>query len=114
MQVEYEGENMGFCNSCGRPVYKGNFGTNEDGSENEDYCKDCFQNGEFTEPDINVNEMIIKVAKQMIEKNPMLREEDATGLLINFIPHLKRWCPDPDEEELSEEEEQMGYRTYMQ
>ena len=58
--------------------------------------------------------MIIKVAKQMIEKNPMLREEDATGLLINFIPHLKRWCPDPDEEELFEEEEQMGYRTYMQ
>ena len=56
----------------------------------------------------------IKVAKQMIEKNPMLREEDATGLLINFIPHLKRWCPDPDEEELYEEEEQMGYRTYMQ
>ena len=29
MQVEFEGENMGFCNSCGRPVYKGNFGTNE-------------------------------------------------------------------------------------
>ena len=47
MQVEFEGENMGFCNSCGRPVYKGNFGTNEDGSENEDYCKDCFQNGEL-------------------------------------------------------------------
>jgi hypothetical protein len=75
-----EGENMGFCNSCGRPVYKGNFGTNEDGSENEDYCKDCFQNGEFTEPDINVNEMIIKVAKQMIEKHQEYIVENGVDL----------------------------------
>ena len=46
---------MGFCNSCGRPVYKGNFGTNEDGSENETQYKDRFKNGEVTETDINEN-----------------------------------------------------------
>ncbi len=105
---------MGFCNSCGRPILRKEKGTNADGSPNEDYCIDCFQNGEFTEPDINVNEMIIKTAKKMLEKNPTLREEEATGLLINFIPNLKRWNPNPDDDILDDEEEQMGYRTYMQ
>ena len=56
---------MGFCNSCGRPMGRNDYGTNEDGSPNMDYCKDCFQNGEFTEPDITINEMIIRHAKRM-------------------------------------------------
>ena len=45
---------MGFCNSCGRPIVKADYGTNADGSLNDEYCKDCFQNGEFTEPDITL------------------------------------------------------------
>ena len=40
---------MGFCNSCGRPIVKADYGTNADGSLNDEYCKDCFQNGEFTD-----------------------------------------------------------------
>jgi len=104
---------MGFCNSCGRPMTRGDYGSNEDGSENQDYCKTCFQNGEFTEPDITVNEMIIRNAKRMLKRNPTLREEEATGLLINFLPNLKRWNPNPDDEILDEEEEIMGYRGYM-
>ena len=51
---------MGFCNSCGRPIVKEDYGTNKDGSPNDEYCIDCFQNGEFTEPDITLNEMIIR------------------------------------------------------
>ena len=90
---------MGFCNSCGKPISrKDELGTNEDGSSNNYYCSDCFQNGKFTEPDITVQEMIIKLAKEMMEKNPDLREEDATGLLINFLPNLRRWNPNPDDE----------------
>ena len=60
---------MGFCNSCGRPMGRNDYGTNEDGSPNMDYCKDCFQNGEFTEPDITINEMIIRHAKRMMKRN---------------------------------------------
>ena len=88
---------MAFCNSCGRPMGRNDYGSNEDGSPNMDYCKDCFQNGEFTEPDITVNEMIIRHAK-------------ATGLLCNFLPNLKRWNPNPEDEIDEDEEPVMGYR----
>ena len=60
---------MGFCNSCGRPIVKADYGTNADGSLNEEYCKDCFQNGEFTEPDITLEEMITRKTKEMMEKH---------------------------------------------
>lgn len=59
---------MGFCNSCGRPIVKADYGTNADGSLNDEYCKDCFQNGEFTEPDITLEEMITRKTKEMMEK----------------------------------------------
>ena len=103
---------MGFCQSCGRPMSRSDYGSNEDGSPNELYCKTCFENGEFTEPDITVNEIIVREAKRMLSRNPNLREEEATGILINFIPNLLRWNPDPDEEGLWEdgEEQIQGYR----
>ena len=40
---------MGFCNSCGRPIVKEDYGTNEDGSLNPEFCKDCFQDGKYIE-----------------------------------------------------------------
>ncbi len=87
---------MGFCNSCGRPIVKSDYGTNKDGSLNSDYCKDCFKDGEFTEPDITLNEMIIRKSKEMMEKNPDLHETIATGITTGFLPGLKRWYNEPD------------------
>ena len=68
---------MGFCQSCGRPMGRNDYGTNEDGSPNELYCKDCFDKGDFIEPDISVNDIIIREAKRMLSRNPNLREEEA-------------------------------------
>ncbi len=87
---------MGFCNSCGRPIVKADYGTNKDGSLNPDYCKDCFQDGEFTEPDITLNEMIVRKSKEMMEKNPDLQETVATGITTGFLPGLKRWYKEPE------------------
>ena len=85
---------MGFCNSCGRPIVREDYGTNKDGSPNDEYCIDCFENGEFTEPDITLNEMILRKTKEMMEKNPRLPETQATGITAFFIPGLKRWNPE--------------------
>ena len=85
---------MGFCNSCGRPIVKADYGTNADGSLNDEYCKDCFQNWQLTEPDITLEEMITRKTKEMMEKNPRLPENQATGITVGFIPGLKRWCPE--------------------
>lgn len=90
---------MGFCNSCGRPMGKKDYGTNKDGSSNMDYCIDCFKDGEFTEPDITLNEMIVRKSKEMMAKNPNLRETEATGITTGFLPGLKRWYQEPDYED---------------
>jgi len=49
-------------------------GTNADGSRNEDYCRFCFQDGRFTDPDITVARMIEKCAGIMEEMG--LRNND--------------------------------------
>ncbi len=51
----------------------------------------------------------------MLSRNPNLREEEATGILVNFVPNLLRWNPDPDgdgywEDEEGEQEPVKGYR----
>ncbi|OWT33720.1 hypothetical protein BGI41_00915 [Methanobrevibacter sp. 87.7] len=104
---------MGFCNSCGKPMTRTDeLGTNKDGSPNEYYCADCYQNGEFTEPDLTVEDMIVKKAQEMLDKNPDLREGDATGLLINFLPNLKRWNKNYESEfEHFNKKEKKGYRN---
>ena len=48
-----------FCQSCGMPMEADtDFGTNEDGSRNEDYCCYCYQKGAFTNPSMTMEEMI--------------------------------------------------------
>ena len=41
---------MKYCQCCAMPMGEGKelYGTNSDGSGNEDYCKYCFEKGEFT------------------------------------------------------------------
>ena len=75
---------------------KKDYGTNKDGSPNIDYCISCFKDGEFTEPDITLNDMIIRKSKEMMEKNPNLRENEATGITTGFLPNLKRWYKEPE------------------
>jgi len=64
------------------------FGTNVNGSQNQEYCHYCFQNGKFTEPKITMKQMIAKCAEIMEQmKMPKaLIEQTKT-----FIPMLKRW-----------------------
>jgi hypothetical protein len=78
------------CQSCGMSmVNPEDFGTNEDGSPSNEYCRFCFQNGEFTAkmemPDYI--EMQIKIA---VEKLGM-SEENAREMVENTIPNLRRW-----------------------
>ena len=36
----------------------------------------------------------MRKTKEMMEKNPRLPENQATGITVGFIPGLKRWCPE--------------------
>lgn len=80
-----------FCQSCGMPMHKPeDFGTEADGTRNNDYCSYCFQNGAFTAPEMNVEQMIEFCTNVMDEQKIMPREE-ASAMLKEMLPKLKRW-----------------------
>lgn len=78
------------CQSCGMPLGEGYFGSNADGAPNADYCKYCYQNGQFTEPRLSLTEMINISVHHMITEL-QYSEEEARKLARETIPHLKRW-----------------------
>jgi hypothetical protein len=64
------------------------YGTEKDGSPSPEYCKYCYQNGQFTHPGITLDEMKERMAKMLSkEKLP----EDILEAAISRLPHLKRW-----------------------
>lgn len=80
-----------FCQSCAMPLGKPeDFGTGADGSRIDDYCHYCFQNGEFTEPNIDMQGMIDKCVAIMAQQN-IMPEAQARALLTEVMPKLKRW-----------------------
>lgn len=85
-------ENKIRCQSCGMPLSKnfGNLGTNSDGSNTEEFCVFCFKNGEFTNPNQTLAEMIQSSIENMTQDLQMPLEQ-ATTLANSFIPNLKRW-----------------------
>lgn len=78
------------CQSCGMPMTEEeHFGTNADGSKNEEYCCYCFQDGKFTFGG-NLEEMIEKLVS-MAGKMGMT-EEEARAMAEENLPKLKRWA----------------------
>ena len=78
------------CQCCGTPFSVPNmpFGTDAKGNENPDYCKWCYENGQFTSLALD----------DLIERNvPYLcaatgyTEEEAVSFMGAVLPTLKRW-----------------------
>lgn len=81
--------NPKICQSCGLPFADDFKGTNRDQTESEDYCINCFQNGNFLEPSLSLREMEVKYL-DMAKKNKDLTLEEAQEAL-KILPMLKRW-----------------------
>ena len=70
---EEEMENK-ICQSCGMPMTsKEQLGTNTDGSISQDYCKYCYENGEFI--DKVTMEEYIEMCSQYGEQAGMTNEK---------------------------------------
>lgn len=63
-------------------------GSEKDGSKNLEYCKYCYQDGAFINPNMSLKEMKSLVKQQM--KNRSIAQ-DTIDLAVNSLPHLKRW-----------------------
>lgn len=81
-----------FCESCGMPMGETDemYGTETNGSKSIDYCKSCYDNGTFTNPNITLEEQIELVADIMV-KDFGFSIEDAKKQCSEGIPTLNRW-----------------------
>lgn len=77
------------CQSCGMPISDNSvLGTNKDGSPNQDYCKYCFEHGEFIDK-VTMNEYI-EMCSQFGAQAGMTNEE-MKAFCQKLFPTLKRW-----------------------
>lgn len=65
------------------------FGTNADGSMNDDYCCFCFKKGEFTWPNATMHQMTEKIASMSVQMG--MSENEARSMAKDVLPKLKRW-----------------------
>lgn len=83
-----------FCQSCGMPIDASTFGTETNGSKNEEYCHYCYANGSFTN-DCTMDEMIEHNLNFLEEFNKdsevKFTVEEARASMQEFFPLLRRW-----------------------
>ena len=63
-------------------------GSEEDGTSSHEYCKYCYQNGEFVNPNMSLNEMTSLVIDQMKKRNI---DSKLIDMAVWSLPNLKRW-----------------------
>jgi len=79
-----------FCQSCGMPLKDGELsGSEKDGSKSFKYCKYCYKDGEFTDPEMTLDKM-----KQILDDT--VGKEGFTGKIKAWmgkmmLPRLERW-----------------------
>lgn len=79
------------CQSCGVPLEDWFYGTTEDGAETREYCRFCYTDGAFTEPDLTMQEMIQRNIEFMTGKLK-IDEKKSHEFSYALIPSLKRWA----------------------
>jgi len=80
-----------FCQSCAMPLEKPeDFGTDRVGYRVNDFCRYCYADGAFTEPDISMPAMIDRCVSAMVGQGIMPAAQART-LMADVLPRLKRW-----------------------
>ncbi len=91
MNEKQANDSQVYCQSCGMPMTEAeHFGTNGDGSKNEDYCAYCYKNGAFT-GDMSMEEMIETCMQYGYDPEKHGDKETARETMRQWFPTLKRW-----------------------
>lgn len=75
------------CQCCGMPLEDDIIGRNQDGTLNEDYCKWCYADGEYTYNDMD--ELINICIPHMVKEG--FSEEQARAYMKDMLPKLDYW-----------------------
>lgn len=78
------------CQSCGMPITS-SVQLGKDGSINNDYCKYCYQDGEFIDK-VSMEEYIEMCSKYGSQAG--MTNEEMKEYCKNLFPTLKRWKND--------------------
>ncbi|OAA90234.1 effector binding domain-containing protein [Clostridium ljungdahlii] len=78
-----------YCQSCGMPMNEELYGTEKNNKKNKEYCIYCYENGDFKQPDLTMEQMIEASVPFMVQKG--MKESEARDLMGNCLPNLKRW-----------------------
>ncbi len=80
-----------FCQSCGMPMaHDDDRGTEKDLSKNGDYCRYCYDKGEFTSNE-TMEEMINTCIPFALEAGTYPDAKTAREVMLSYFPALKRW-----------------------
>ena len=84
-------EDAPICQSCSMPMKdREDFGTNLDGTKNEEYCAYCFSAGNFVDPSISKDEMVQQVTELMMQSEKGSIQEIRLAV-DRRIRNLRRW-----------------------
>ena len=84
-----------FCQSCGMTMRRASdFGTDAKGIRVNDYCRFCYVDGAFSEPDLTVEGMIDHCVDFKVRQS-WTTQTDAKEYLKRAIPQLRRWHSEP-------------------
>ena len=75
------------CQCCGMPLEDEIMSKEKDGSINEDYCKWCYKDGNFTYNDI---ESLISFCENTMS-NETFSKQQVRDYMNNLLPKLKHW-----------------------
>lgn len=86
-------EGYSICQSCGMPLnpYE-NLGSEKDHSKSTIYCDSCYQEGEFTHPEMSIEDMKAHVRTEM--QRQAFSEPDIVKA-SNRLQCLQRWMGIP-------------------
>lgn len=80
------------CESCGMPLADAAFlGTEADGSLSKRFCKWCYQNGGYVNPDMTMEEMLDVCVSHMAAPDSGYTEESAREYMEMLLPTCERW-----------------------
>lgn len=80
------------CQSCGMSLFtEDDFGKNEDGTINKEYCHYCYPNGQFSK-DETLEEMVESCIPFSMKAGEYSDESAARVGLMEQLGKLKRWA----------------------
>jgi hypothetical protein len=92
---------MTICQSCGVVLETNQFGTEEDGSKNQEYCFHCYRDGNFTFKG-SFEDFLEKQIDISIE-NFGISEDEARKHAKEKLPLLNRWINESEKDNEDEE-----------